>query len=263
MYLNISPGKPSPIPLPCRIVSLVPSISELLWDLGLDKEVTGITKFCVHPENWFRTKPRTGGTKNVNIELLRKLNPDLVLANKEENVREEIDAIAAEFPVWVSDISNLDEALLMIQSIGIVTRKENEALNMTTRILKRFGSIEKISPGLRACYLIWKDPLMTVGGDTFINDMMQRVGLLNVFSDMIRYPELTIEQVIERGCDIILLSSEPYPFNEKHVSEMRSVFPGKIILVDGEMFSWYGSHLLKAPAYFRGLISSMGEDLPA
>jgi ABC-type Fe3+-hydroxamate transport system substrate-binding protein len=254
MYLTVEPGKPSPIQRPVRIISLVPSQTELLYDLGLDAEVTGITKFCVHPDTWFRSKTRIGGTKKINIELIRKLSPDLILANKEENVRHEVDILAEEFPVWVSDISNLTEALNMIHSVGILTGKEKNAIEIADEIKNKFASLHQTRDPIRSCYLIWKDPWMTVGGDTFISDMMNYAGYINVFADELRYPEITIEQIKENKCDPLMLSSEPYPFKEKHIAELTSKLPGtKIILVDGEMFSWYGSRMMKASGYFQQL----------
>jgi ABC-type Fe3+-hydroxamate transport system substrate-binding protein len=254
MYLNVAAGKPSPIQSHGRIISLVPSQTELLFDLGLDAEVTGITKFCVHPDSWFRSKTRIGGTKKLNIELIRKLRPDLVLANKEENLRHEVDILAEEFPVWVSDIGNLAEALNMIDSVGILTGKEKKAQEISAEIKIKFASLDQTKPTIRSCYLIWKDPWMTVGGDTFISDMMDQAGYSNVFADYMRYPEISIEQIIEKDCDLLMLSSEPFPFKEKHIAELKIKIPAtKIILVDGEMFSWYGSRLKKAAGYFEQL----------
>jgi ABC-type Fe3+-hydroxamate transport system substrate-binding protein len=250
---------------PKRIVSLVPSQTELLYDLGLDAEVVGITKFCIHPNEWFRSKTRIGGTKNINIEKIKSLNPDLILANKEENVKEQIEALENIAPVWVTDVNNLDDALEMIEMIGTLTSKKLKAESLMQEIKLRFHQLQTCLPDrqainyqLNTCYLIWKDPYITVGGDTFINDMLNRCGLKNIFEATNRYPETSIQKLASMNCDVVLLSSEPYPFKEKHIEEIKSQLPNtKIVLVDGEMFSWYGSRLLHAPPYFNSLMEEL------
>ncbi len=243
---------------PKRIISLVPSQTELLYDLGLETEVIGITKFCIHPDTWFRTKIRVGGTKNVNIETVRSLQPDLIIANKEENVKQQIEALQSIAPVWVSDVEDLDEALQMIVALGEITGKPKKGIDLATTIAQEFQTLPTINHELSTAYLIWKDPYMTVGGDTFINDMLQRCGFRNIFADQQRYPEINIEKLKTTGCKLLLLSSEPYPFNRKHIEDLQQqLTQTKILLVDGEMFSWYGSRLQKASSYFAELIKQV------
>ena len=238
---------------PHRIVSLVPSQTELLYDLGLGEKVVGITKFCVHPDAWYRTKTRIGGTKKLHIEIIKELNPDLILANKEENSKEDIDSLAKEYPVWVSDVKDLKSALEMIRSVGHITGTETVSESICNQILKGFKSLPQYKP-IKACYLIWKDPYMTVGGDSFINDMMSRAGFINIYSKQRRYPEIEIKNLQRDKPDIVLLSSEPFPFKEKHAEELKRIYPeSHYILVDGEMFSWYGSRLIHAADYFQQL----------
>ena len=241
-----------------RIVSLVPSQTELLFDLGLSNEIVGVTKFCVHPAEALSTKTIVGGTKKLNIEKIRALNPDLILANKEENTREQIEMLAKDFPVWVSDIKTLDDALAMIESVGALTNKVQKANSLMKKITSEFLKIRNPKSEIRnlACaYLIWHNPIMTTGSDTFINDMMQHCGLQNVFSGRDRYPEITAQELSEANPELILLSSEPFPFGEKHFAHYQSICPlSKIILVDGQMFSWYGSRLQYAPEYFFKLV---------
>ena len=237
-----------------RIISLVPSQTELLADLGLDKEVVGITKFCIHPEHWFRSKTRVGGTKQVNIDIIHQLQPDLIIANKEENVKEQIEALAKKYPVWISDINNLDDALVMIRETGLMTGKQIAAQKITEQIAEGFAALTTPGYKLRTCYLIWKDPYMTVGSDTFIHSMLEAAGFENVFSERKRYPVIKIEDLKQSGCELLLLSSEPFPFKQQHIDELQQQLPKtKIMLVDGEMFSWYGSRLLRAPVYFHHL----------
>lgn len=237
---------------PQRIISLVPSQTELLYDLGLDTEVVGITKFCVHPDTWFRTKHRVGGTKQIHLDRVRQLCPDLIIANKEENVQEQVEAAARLAPVWMSDVKNFDDAIGMIGGIGDITGKSLQADVIVKNIVAGFRTLLPIATPPRTLYLIWRNPWMSVGADTFIHDMMARAGLGNVCADMNRYPELSEAMILERAPELVLLSSEPYPFSEKHIAALQNLLPqARILLVDGELFSWYGSRLLQTPAYLK------------
>lgn len=245
---------------PQRIVSLVPSITELLYGLELDNRVVGITKFCVHPPQWFQNKTRIGGTKNIKPDVIHSLQPDLIIANKEENIQAQVEALAQHYPVWVSDVNTLPQALDMIQQIGNITSKAYTAFGFVTSITEVFDELAATinadgRPHMRAAYIIWRDPYMTIGHDTFIHDLLTRCGLQNVFENTTRYPAITIEQLQQSGCQLLLLSSEPYPFKQQHIDELQPLLPDtKIVLVDGEFFSWYGSRLLYAPDYFMELL---------
>lgn len=241
---------------PRRIVSVVPSQTELLFDLGLEKEVCGITKFCIHPDVWFRTKTRVGGTKTLHLDQIRALHPDLILANKEENTQADIEALAKEFPVWISDIHNLDEALQMIDCVGQITDRENEASRIHQNIVKGFETLQADASNLKTLYLIWQEPYMSVNADTFIHDMLQRAGMDNVMANHAsRYPEISVETLQSLSLDQILLSSEPFPFAEKHVAQLAAIRPDvKIRLVDGELFSWYGSRLQHTATYLQHVL---------
>jgi ABC-type Fe3+-hydroxamate transport system substrate-binding protein len=247
--------------IPQRIISLVPSQTELLYDLGLRHEVAGITKFCVHPEEWFHSKPKLGGTKKLNIEMIRKLNPDLVLANKEENVKEQIEELEKDYPVWISDISDLPAAYHMIGQIGGITGRKQEALQMTSIIQDYFKDLAVLLsqyPVYKVIYLVWQDPYMSVGGDCFIHSILEAAGLKNMIAHKSRYPVLTIEEIQDLQPEFLFLSSEPFPFANRHLLALKPLLPHtKILLVDGEMFSWYGSRLLKAPAYLKELRERM------
>lgn len=244
--------------LPKRIISLVPSQTELLFYFGLETETIGITKFCVHPASWFKTKERVGGTKTVNIDKIHQLKPDLIIANKEENVKEQIEELALLYPVWVTDVNNLDDALQMITDIGFLTGKDKAALNLKNKITRSFENLNQASAPINTAYLIWQNPYMTIGSDTFIHDMLLKCGLQNIFADQKRYPEINIPELKAKNIELLLLSSEPYPFKQKHIDELSTQLPGtKIRLVDGEMFSWYGSRLLQSSAYFAQLIKQI------
>ncbi|TKC06505.1 cobalamin-binding protein [Pedobacter polaris] len=239
---------------PKRIVSVVPSQTELLFDLGLDEEVIGITKFCIHPIEKFASKTKIGGTKKLLIEKIRDLKPDLIIGNKEENTQSEIELLMQEFPVWMSDIKNLEEAMKTITQISELVNREPEAAYLNHLINAGFTDLQTLAVtkhiNKSVAYLIWKDPYMFAGRHTFIDDILRKIGLQNVI-DLSRYPELELSQLITHNPQLIFLSSEPYPFKQKHINEIQLALPNaKVMLVDGEMFSWYGSRLVKAVNYF-------------
>lgn len=242
---------------PKRIVSLVPSQTELLYYLDLEDEVIGITKFCIHPNKWFKNKTRIGGVKSIDIKKIIELKPDLIIANKEENIKEQIEHLQKLFPVHVTDVSTLAEAYEMIDTIGTLTHTQAKAINLINDIKNCFSSLHNThKQPKKVCYLIWRNPYMTIGGDTFINDMLQQAGFINIFKEQTRYPTTTLEEINYLQPDYIFLSSEPYPFKEKHIAEIQTAYPQlypKLKLVDGEMFTWYGSRLLKSVAYFKQL----------
>lgn len=239
--------------LPQRIISLVPSQTELLADLGLGDRVVGITKFCIHPKKWRKTKTIVGGTKKFDFEVIRSLNPDLIIGNKEENYQEGIEELQKHYPVWMSDIVTIEDAYQMMLKIGDLTGTSEKAFALTERIKKDFASIIPLK-SQRTLYLIWKNPWMGAASGTFINEMLKISGLQNCMGNKTRYPEVTSDEIKELNPDLILLSSEPYPFKEKHMEELQMLCPkSKILLVDGEMFSWYGSRLLKFPTYLEDL----------
>ena len=239
--------------LPKRIISLVPSQTELLSDLGLDHEVVGITKFCVHPGEWREQKTIVGGTKTVNLSVIDALSPDLIIGNKEENTREEIELLQQKFPVWMSDIYNLEDALKMIGHVGMMTGRVSNGNKIIEDIRQQFQALKKL-PTYKALYLIWRKPWMGAASNTFIDAMLTTLGLVNSLASFTRYPELSEADIRTLNPQLILLSSEPYPFREKHIAELRLICPAaKIILVDGEMFSWYGSRLRYAVDYCNAL----------
>ncbi len=241
---------------PKRIVSLVPSQTEFLFDIGLDEEVVGITKFCIHPSHWLKTKTIIGGTKNVDVEKVRNLKPDLIIGNKEENTKEDIEALREIAPVWMSDIFNLENALEMMNSIGGMVGKQEVTQDFVDTIKGQFDLFKPDNLKLSVLYLIWRKPYIGVTNDTFIDDMLKRCGFKNILADQTRYPVLG--NLSELNPDVLFLSSEPYPFKEKHIQELHEIFPNaKIKLVDGEMFSWYGSRLSKSVDYFKWLCTEI------
>lgn len=245
---------------PRRIISLVPSQTELLFDLGLDQQVVGITKFCIHPSERVSPVAKIGGTKKLNLQKIRELMPDLIIGNKEENDKDQIEELMKEFPVWMSDISILDDALEMISKIGALTGTDAKARLLNSRISEGFKSLEPVKNKLSVAYFIWKNPYMLAGRDTYIDDILQRVGFNNI-SKASRYPQITEEELKGLHPDVIFLSSEPYPFKGVHVKEFQRICPDAVtMVVDGEMFSWYGSRLLLVRDYLEMLVRKINSN---
>lgn len=239
---------------PSRIVSLVPSQTELLFDLGIGERVVGVTDFCTEPADALRELARIGGTKRFLFDLIDALEPDLLIGNREENYPEGIERLAERHPVWMSDILRLEDALAMIRAVAELVGAGDAGPDLAGRIEDVFAALDADGPAMRAAYLIWKKPWMVAAGGTFIDDMLRRAGFANVFGDRQRYPETGIEELRERAPDVVMLSSEPFPFGEGHVAELAEQLPdAHVIRVDAMPFSWYGSRLIDAPRYFRAL----------
>ncbi len=236
-----------------RIISIVPSQTELLIDLGLKDQLVGITKFCVHPKDLRKEIAIVGGTKQLDIDKIRSLKPDLIIANKEENLRDQIEVLSKEFPVWISDINNLEDAWEMISALGKVLNREEECHNIIVSGKSKWQSLFSKNEKGSCLYFIWNHPYMLAGKDTFINAVLSHLGYNNLALSLdSRYPEINTEQIKELNPEYIFLSSEPYPFKEKNKRFLEGEFPeSKIHLVDGEFFSWYGSRLIPAANYFK------------
>lgn len=229
---------------PKRIVSVVPSQTELLFELGLDEEVIGITKFCIHPDKWFRTKKRIGGTKTLKIAEIIALQPDIIIANKEENTQSDIALLQQHFPVWLSNILTIEDAFRMIAAVGSLVNKKQQATRLLSELTTDFATMPAFLKDKKAAYFIWKNPWMVAAGHTFVDSVLRQLGADNVFGRLERYPEVSAGDISSSQADLVLLSSEPFPFKEQHIAELQELLPeAKIVLVDGEVFSWYGSRL--------------------
>ncbi len=239
-----------------KIVSLVPSITEALFDLGLtENEVVGRTKFCIHPQDKIKNVPIIGGTKNINIEKIKALQPDLILANKEENVKDQVEALMDDHKVMVTNIDTIEDNYYLLKNLGKLFGKEDRAQLFNLKIYDVLNQAQLESP-VKAAYLIWKNPYMTIGSNTFIHRILSEIGFENIFKDKTRYPQITTEDLVE--ADVIMLSSEPFPFKEKHIEELQVFYPDKkIMIVDGEAFSWYGTHIAKCENYFKELLTEI------
>jgi ABC-type Fe3+-hydroxamate transport system substrate-binding protein len=244
---------------PQRIVSLVPSQTELLFDLGLADKIVGVTKFCVHPDSARQTKTIIGGTKKFDLDRIAALKPDLAIGNKEENYPEGIEASRKICPVWMSDIYTVEDALEMISGVSGLTRRQVAGERLVSEIKQGFEEMPQL-PRLRTLYLMWHNPWMGAASRTFIHDMMTRMGLVNVLSDRERYPDLDEETLTDLRPELVLLSSEPFHFKEKQKAKINSLLPqARVMLVDGELFSWYGSRLRIVPAYVAKLAAELGQ----
>ena len=244
---------------PVRIISLVPSLTEYLWALGLEQEVVGITKFCIHPTTWRKQKTRVGGTKKVDFQVIRSLDPTLIIANKEENTKEDIEQLQQHYEVLITDISSLDEAFFYLQEIGKKVNRAAEAVTLLDEIQTAYHRAANLFQGATFLYFIWRDPYFVVGPNTYIHALLTHFGLVNS-CEIARYPNLSA--VFEPGTekrlspDYIFLSSEPFPFQAAHIAEIQALFPeAKIKLVDGEICSWYGVRMQKVPSYLESLMA--------
>lgn len=243
---------------PKRIISLCPSITETLYALGLSEQVVGRTRYCIHPDPAVQQVTAVGGTKQVKREVIDQLKPDLIIAEKEENPKEMVEGLAADYPVFVANVENYADALRMIESLGEITGTEEQAKQVIQTIVQGFQQLEP-SPGIRVAYLIWKNPYMAAGNSTYIHAMLEACGFENVFKARSeRYPVIKQEELKKEAPDYVFLSTEPYPFQEDHLDEWKQDYPdAKPLLVDGEMFSWYGVRMLKAASYFKQLIEQI------
>jgi ABC-type Fe3+-hydroxamate transport system substrate-binding protein len=251
-----------------KIISLVPSITQLLFDIGLENSIIGRTKFCIHPKEKINTIPTIGGTKNIDLQRINLLQPDIIFATKEENEKEQIVALKKDYKVIVFDIKNLGDNYKMIEKIGKLTATENKAKDIIKQTKQNFETFRSIQLdalkafNLNTLYLIWRKPYMTIGKDTFIHAMLEEIGLKNMFAHQTRYPIIqNLQTTYFEKCNLVLLSSEPYPFTETHIKEIQDLLPNaKILLVNGEYFSWYGSKIMEAPTYFQQLIKKINNN---
>ena len=246
---------------PSRIISLVPSQTELLFNLGLVKSLVGITKFCVHPKELKAQIAQVGGTKKINIKTIKNLNPDIIICNREENTALMVEELSEFCLVLVTDIATINDNINMIFSFGQLFDRENEArlwIDKINSAYTHFKIFIQSQPVKKVVYFIWKNPYMVAAAGTFIDEMLRINNFKNVYENENRYPVIELEKTVEKSPDILFLSSEPYPFKKKDADEITKIITNvKIIFVDGEMFSWYGTRVLEAFGYFRILHSQI------
>lgn len=238
--------------IPLRIISLVPSITELLFDLGLSDRIAGRTKFCILPHPDVKSIPVIGGTKQIHFDIIDSIQPDLIIGSKEENTKTDIEKLEKSYPIWMSDVNRWEEMTEMITEIGKITAKEDESRQINAGFEQLYMEWREYfaNKRLNVAYMIWRNPYMVVGSDTFIHNFLEFLGIKNAFGHFRRYPEINTGTKLPEKPGHVFLSSEPYPFDEKHFDEIQTLFPGaRVIMVDGMFFSWYGSRLLHMKKY--------------
>ncbi len=244
---------------PQRIISLVPSITETLFDLGLEKKIVGITDYCIHPKEKVKEVTKIGGTKNPNIELITDLKPDLIIADKNENTQSQVEKLMKISPVFVMDVNNYEEALSMILLLGTISDRKQTAEGMVSDIQNSFQDLQSLDHSKTVFFPIWKGPCMTINKDTYIHSMIHKIGLINAFADSdTHYPQVSDQELNDLQPDFVFLPSEPCSYTPEDVVYCKSLFPNaKVIELDGQMFAWYGSRLLKASFYLQKLVTEL------
>ncbi len=240
---------------PRRIVCLCPSLTETLFALGLADQVVGRTRYCIHPAQPVQRVAVVGGTKDIDIDRVRALQPDLVIAEKEENPRPAVEALADSLPIFVCDVTDYASALRAITSLGLLTDRTESATALVRDIRQAFAGLRPVATQ-RVAYLLWRKPYMAAGRGTYVHALLEQCGFENVCRDLPeRYPEVTIESLRQLAPAWVMLSSEPFPFDDKHVADLAGQLPAtRVIRVDGELFSWYGSRMLAAATYLKLLV---------
>jgi len=239
---------------PRRIVSLIPSVTETLFALGLDEAIVGVTVYCVEPRAGVARKTKVGGEKNPKLELIRELTPDLVIANVEENLKTHVDRLREwGIPVWVTFPRTVAEGIGMVRDLGELTATRTRAAAIADELEALLGRVHARTaarPSVRVFYPIWRAPYMTINADTYVHDMLAVCGGRNVFGDRPdRYPTISLEGVRAAGPDVIVLPDEPFRFRATHVQDFApypdipAVARGRIHLMDGKLFCWYGPRI--------------------
>ncbi|GKV66996.1 MULTISPECIES: helical backbone metal receptor [unclassified Sporosarcina] len=235
---------------PKRIVTLCPGITETLFALGLEEEIAGRTRYCIYPEAAKKVHA-VAGTKDLNLEKIHAVKPDLIIMEKEENTKEMVETLSEFYPVYVAEVQTIDDAFRMITDMGTLTDRQQQADLLAADINQAFAELPAL-PAARVAYVIWKKPYMVAGRSTYINTLLQRIGFITPFAESAdRYPAVTEEQFKEAKLDLVLLASEPYPFKEKQQRQFQDMLPDSSIqLIDGEMF-WYGARMLLSADYLQ------------
>lgn len=250
---------------PRRVVSLVPSLTEAMFALGLGERVVGVTDWCVHPADEVAKRPRVGGTKTPDLAAVRALGPDLVLANREENRRRDVAALrAAGIPVWVTYPRTVREGAELLAALAALGAPPARVAAVVEPVLAAVAAAEARASGPRPRVFcpIWRDPWMSVGRDTYAHDVLERAGAANVFADRgpRRYPHVTEADIVAAAPEVIVLPDEPYPFGAADAAALRALDvpaarAGRIHPIDGTLVSWYGPRIARALETLQGLFA--------
>lgn len=239
---------------PKRIISLNPCITETLYFLDLDEQIAGRTRYCIFPAGKVEKAKIVGGTKDIDLEAIHEVKPDLIIAEKEENTKEIVETLEKYYPVYVAEVRSIADAYRMIEDISSLLDREEQGRRLVQTIKDRFQHLPRAN-GMKAAYVIWRNPYMVVGGDTYIHSVLETLGFSNPFANFEgRYPVVTQDDLANAGLDYLFLATEPFPFKDRHKQEFSQFLPNtKIEIVDGEMF-WYGAKMVEAAHYFEAML---------
>ncbi|GAB3805982.1 ABC transporter substrate-binding protein [Virgibacillus kimchii] len=240
---------------PQRIISIVPGITDILYSLRLEHEIVGRTRYCIYPKDKVEQAKTIGGTKRVKRDQIRELKPDLIIAEKEENTKEIVEQLEKDFPVYVCEIQTVDDTFKIIEDLGAITNRQTESEKLQSEIGTAIQSLPS-GKGKRFAYVIWQNPYMVAGSDTYITSLLEKMGFVNAFSGYEgRYPEVSEDDFRKADLDYIFLATEPFPFQEKHIRQFSELFPDvHVMSLDGEMF-WYGPRMIEAAPYFNRVLT--------
>jgi ABC-type Fe3+-hydroxamate transport system substrate-binding protein len=255
---------------PARIVSLVPSLTEALFSLGLGERVVGVTDWCVHPASEVAKLPKLGGTKTPDLEALIALAPDLVIANQEENRRRDVERLeAAGLRVWLTYPRTVAEGAALLAELSELGASAPARTTVVEPVLRAVAEAEQARParGVPVFCPIWRDPWMAVGANTYAHDLLELCGGRNVFSEPgdRRYPRVSIEEIVGAAPEVVLLPDEPYAFGPRDADELRrlpipAAREGRIHPIDGTWVSWYGPRISEALPVIRHLLAGSSTD---
>ena len=249
-----------------RIVSIVPSATETLYELGLGDRIVGVTQFCVHPQPWVKTISKVGGTKNVDIQRVLNLKPDLVVGNCEENTKEIFEALEPHVPIWAPLPKTIPEAIEDMGHMGLLTGTTEIAERFQDEAKRAWAKAKANAQSFTYAYFIWRNPWMSISNDTFIARMLEAVGGINVFGDHEdRFPEIDMTGQIHDAPDVVFLSSEPFPFKEQHAAElcqMTGIALDTVRFINGEYASWHGYRMIEGLQYLAERTPDRWDSMP-
>ncbi|MCB0833744.1 MAG: ABC transporter substrate-binding protein [Bacteroidetes bacterium] len=241
---------------PTRVVSLIPSITESLFELGLESSVQGVSKYCIYPAGLTDGKRKVGGQKNPDFQAIEEINPDLIILNREENKPDHIRKLGEKYPIWVTYPRQFLDTLALLRDLGGIFGVSVDDYQSEIRAGVEALHLEA-AQRCRVLYLIWRNPWMSINGDTFIHDVLKLHGLDNVFAEHPeRYFEVSVDEIISKNPEMIILPDEPYRFLKKHIAEfgdlpIQAVASGRVFLADGTYFCWYGTRSARTSSYIR------------
>lgn len=243
---------------PKRVVSLVPSLTEVLFDLGAGASVAGVTSFCIHPPQARETAAVVGGTKNPKVDVIRQLAPDLVYMNLEENLKRHAEAIREFAPVFVTEPKKVADVESLILQLARIHAREREGDAIVSRLAAALEEVRRKARRFTFAVAIWKNPWMWCGGDTYVSNLVAEAGGLNVFAGQTRYPTLQAEDVVrEHRPEVIFLPDEPYLFTDDDAADLRAKTGARVVgPFAGDLFTWHGTRTVEGLAFLRDFLDT-------